>query len=127
MLIQNLLQLQNLTQACFNLCLHIPQNAHVWNSKRKFALSVSIYVPALFILFRLLEYFNRARATQSPRYHVDEQPTQCSDQEVRCRLSATLTCIHYEKLCDGRRDCPHGEDEQNCGFEIPQVPATTPR
>lgn len=84
-----------------------------------------LYVQAFYFVWPASEYFNRA--TQSPRYHVAEQQAQCSDQEVRCRLSPTLVCIHYEKLCDAKRDCPGGEDEQNCGFEIPQVPVTTPR
>lgn len=86
---------------------------------------VPIYVRAFYFVLPASEYFKQA--TQSPRYHVAEHQAQCSDQEVRCRLSSTLQCIHYEKLCDGRRDCPGGEDEQNCGFAIPQVQATTPR
>ena len=27
----------------------------------------------------------------------------------------TSFCIPYRKICDGVRDCPMGEDEQDCG------------
>lgn len=80
------------------------------------------------------EYFERARQQQqqqrqpeSPRYHVASESAQCGDQEVRCRLSQPQRCIHYEKLCDGVKDCERGEDEENCGFVATIPTAATTR
>jgi hypothetical protein len=71
-------------------------------------------------------YFNQARRQQeATRYHTAEAVSeQCSDQEVKCKLSNPIRCIHYEKLCDGVRDCERGEDEMDCGFVAP-LPTTT--
>lgn len=79
----------------------------------------------------LTEYFNNVRQRehereQQVRYQTaeQEQTEECSDQEVRCRLSNPIRCIHYEKLCDGVRDCERGEDEENCGILAPLVVTT---
>lgn len=39
------------------------------------------------------------------------------DGDYRCPLSGI--CIRSYQVCDGNRDCPNREDEQNCSmFEI---------
>lgn len=38
----------------------------------------------------------------------------CTEEEFKC--GSTQLCIEKTKLCNGRKDCPNGEDEeQNCG------------
>ena len=37
----------------------------------------------------------------------------CKANEFRC--GSSLICIDDSKVCDRHPDCPHGEDENNCG------------
>lgn len=40
--------------------------------------------------------------------------TPCLSHEYQCR--DRITCLHHSWLCDGEKDCPHGDDElqENC-------------
>ncbi|KAI6206597.1 Basement membrane proteoglycan [Aphelenchoides besseyi] len=71
-------------------------------------------------------YFNQRRehSTNAPESRHDT--AQCNDQQVRCRDSVELFCIHYEKLCDRVSDCPQGWDEQNCAVDLPPTTQTSP-
>lgn len=33
-------------------------------------------------------------------------------------------CVNRDRLCDGERDCPNGDDEKNCVAITPDLPQT---
>lgn len=37
---------------------------------------------------------------------------QCPSQAFECKQSGT--CVSRAAVCDGKQQCPHGEDEINC-------------
>lgn len=39
-------------------------------------------------------------------------PAKCSKKEFFCPKSKV--CIQKSKHCDGKRDCPRGDDEEDC-------------
>ena len=41
----------------------------------------------------------------------------CAEAEIRCRMANVSRCISQRLLCNGVRNCLHGEDELtvNCG------------
>ena len=43
---------------------------------------------------------------------------QCGDQEYQCD---DLSCINQDSVCDGTVDCPHMEDEVDCGESTDSV------
>ena len=49
-------------------------------------------------------------------YFVDELAPVCPGM-YRCR--ASRICIDMSSLCDGTRQCPHGDDEKLCDFRCP--------
>ncbi|XP_072940091.1 serine protease ndl [Epargyreus clarus] len=56
----------------------------------------------------------------------DEDPSFCkcfAKRAYKCRKSSSINdyCVANDMVCDGVRDCPHGEDEQTCiGLSAPQ-------
>lgn len=40
----------------------------------------------------------------------------CSCGEYKCKIDNY--CIPVENVCDGLSQCPHGDDEKNCGNAI---------
>lgn len=41
-------------------------------------------------------------------------PPVCPSKTFQC--GSSKTCIDEKKVCDGNPQCPHGEDERNCGM-----------
>ena len=47
-------------------------------------------------------------------------PHMCRNDHFTCPHSST--CIIYQYVCDGVKDCPHGEDEADCSIQCPHIP-----
>ncbi|XP_078664554.1 uncharacterized protein LOC144907404 isoform X1 [Branchiostoma floridae x Branchiostoma belcheri] len=52
---------------------------------------------------------------QGPTPCVAMGGTQCRPDQVQCRSpEGSLSCVNQNLVCNGRPDCPQGEDEQDC-------------
>ncbi len=47
---------------------------------------------------------------------VSANENYCNNNEIQCFFddSAPLRCTPKSKVCDGKQDCPYGDDELNC-------------
>ncbi|XP_078578168.1 uncharacterized protein LOC144863080 [Branchiostoma floridae x Branchiostoma japonicum] len=54
-------------------------------------------------------------ADRGPTPCVTMEGMQCGPDQMRCRSpEGSLSCVHHNLVCNGRPDCPEGEDEQDC-------------
>lgn len=43
---------------------------------------------------------------------MKKTPGKCPEEAFECKKSGT--CVSRATLCDGKKQCPHGEDERRC-------------
>nr|XP_019606113.1 PREDICTED: low-density lipoprotein receptor-related protein 1-like isoform X2 [Rhinolophus sinicus] len=89
----------------------------LWNRRilEPFSVSKEPYVRKLIILAENLELPDpgvEGAATTSAPTLPPPPPLLCTRSSVPCRNGKE--CISREYLCDGRRDCQDGSDEENC-------------